>query len=68
MKEIKVGDIVYFKYWWCHYDVFAEVIEIDGPFFRVKFGDLNLEKENQADGEWFKPRHIDAVYRKVFDV
>ena len=65
---LKVGDVAYFKDWWGHKDVFATVIEVDGKFFRLKFGDANLEIVNQEDGEWFKPRHIDAVYRWAFDV
>jgi len=64
-KEMKVDDWVYFEEWWCHSNVFAKVIEIDGPFFRLWFPNADLEKENLEDGEWFKPKHIDAVYRKI---
>lgn len=60
---LSVGDVVYFKEWWCHSHCFAEVIEFDGFFFRVKFFNYDLERENVDDEEWFKPRHIDAVLR-----
>ena len=67
-EELVVGDWVFFNELWCHRSVFAKVIEVDGFHFRLWFPDANLELENQSDGEWFRPRHIDSVYRKAFDI
>ena len=64
-EEIKVNDLVYFKRWWCHSDVFAKVIETDGQFFRLWFPNSDLEKENLEYGEWFKTKHVDSVFRKI---
>ena len=65
MNEIEVNDWVYFKRWWCHSNVFAKVIEVDDQFFRLWFPNADLEKENSEDGEWFRLKHIDSVFRKI---
>jgi len=65
-EDMKIGDVVYFEEWWSVKDVFAIVIEIDFGistyFFRLWFPDVELEKQNQEDTEWFAIKHIDKLY------